>query len=90
MEDKLKKLIEQTKCSITLEINNHRDYYMSVEEYMNDLPNSGYKVDINEEVYNKMVAIDTIIELQVYPRTPVSSYKIYGYDLDMVLNEALN
>ncbi len=89
MTGKIKQLIENTKCSITLEINQHRDIYESVEQYMQGYPHESFIKDIEQEVYNKMVETDTIIELQVYPNTPISFYKIYGYDLDMVLDEAL-
>ena len=92
MENKLKQLLEQTKYSITLEINHHKDCYQTVEEYMREFPHEDYlnDEDLSQEVYDKMVETDTIISLQVYPRTPGGFYKIYGYDLDMVLNEALS
>jgi hypothetical protein len=90
MTDKLKQLMEQTKCSITLEINCHKDCYDTAEEYLKGYPHENYINDIEQEVYDKMIETDTIIELQVYPNTPNSFYKIYGYDLDMVLGEALN
>lgn len=85
MKDKLQQLIEKTKCSITLEINLHKDYYDTVVDYLKGFPHD----DIPQEIYDKMVETNTVIELHVYPNTPNSFYKIYGYDLDMVLNEAL-
>ena len=45
--------------------------------------------DISKEVYEKMIELNTIIELQFYPDTPIGSYKIYHYDLEMAIDEAL-
>lgn len=89
MKDKLQQLIEKTKGSITLEINLHRDYNETVINYLKGFSHENYINDISKEIYDKMVETDTIIELHVYPNTPNSFYKIYGYDLNMVLNEAL-
>lgn len=87
--NKLQELISKTKCSITLEINCHKDGYDTVEEYLKGYPHESFINDIEQEVYDKMIERDTIIELQIYPDTPIGFYKIYGYDLDMVLDEAL-
>lgn len=89
MKDKLQQLIEKTKCIITLEINLHKHNYETVIDYLSNFPHSNYAEDITKEIYDKMVETDTIIELYVYPDNPISFYKIYGYDLDMVLDEAL-
>lgn len=36
-----------------------------------------------------MKDFDTIIEIHFYPDTPVGFYKIFHYDLDMAIDEAL-
>jgi len=89
MKDKLQQLIEKTKCSITLEINLHEDNYQTVVDYLSEFPHNQFVDDMPKEIYNKMIETNTIIELYVYPDNPISYYKIYGYDLDMVLDEAL-
>lgn len=89
MYNKLKELINKTKGSITLEINSHKDCYETVEEYLKGYPHDKFIDDIKQEVYDKMVETDTIIELQVYPDTPIGFYKIYHYDLDKILEIAL-
>jgi len=37
--EKLKELIKKCACSVTLEVNNHKNYYQTVEEYVSDLRN---------------------------------------------------
>ena len=37
----------------------------------------------------KMIETDTIVNIQFYPKTPVGSYSVYHYDLDMALDLAL-
>jgi len=32
--DKLQKLIEKTKCGVSIEINGHRDYYETIDQYI--------------------------------------------------------
>jgi len=87
--NKLQQLIEKTKGSISLEINLHRDDYQTAEEYLKSYPNEKYLNDISQEVYDGMVEANTVIELTVYPDTPIGFYKLYHYDLDEVLTLAL-
>jgi hypothetical protein len=46
--------------------------------------------DIDKDVYEKMKELNTIIELQYYPDTPIGFYKVYHYDLQMAIDEALS
>ena len=66
----------------------HRNYLESVEEYFNNLPEA-FK-DVEPEVLAKMIEMDTVIDLQFYPDTPIGSYSILHYDLDLALDEALS
>jgi len=84
--EKLNKLIELCKYSVHLTINGHRDYYKTAGQYFNKNPEE----DIEPDVYEKMKELDTIIELQYYPDTPVGFYKIYHYDLERAIDEALS
>ena len=86
---KLQGLIKKTKGSITLEINCHKDCYETVEQYLEGFPHKKYINDVEQEVYDKMVETDTVIELQVYPNNPIGFYKIYHYDLNKILEIAL-
>lgn len=91
MEDKLKELLSLCKCSVSIVVNNHRDYYQTVEQYMND--NSFNEIAWNEtekEIRNKIIETDNLIEIQFYPITPVGFYSVYHYDINEAINEALN
>lgn len=83
--EKLNELISLCKNSVSIDINNHRDYYMSVLEYIgNDIE------DIDESVLNTMVELDTTISIQFYPDTPIGSYTVYHYDLETAVDKCLN
>ena len=86
--DKLKILIDECACSVALEINEHKDCYQSVEEYL-DIMESCKGFEINDDIKSIMIETNTIITLQFYPKTPVSFYSICHYDLDKALDEAL-
>ena len=85
---KLQELVNKTKCSIDLSINMHKDYYQTVKECIDELgeEEQGEMTDYNIE---KMIKHDTIIRLQLYPHTPIGSYTLYGWDLDILLDQAL-
>ena len=87
--EKLNELISKCKCSVGLDINVHRDYHESVETYL-ELPRlSEDKQDVYTEILQKMIELDTIVELQFYPDTSVGFYKIHHYDVEMTIDEAL-
>jgi hypothetical protein len=92
--DKLKLLLSKCKCAVHLTVNQHRGYYMTAESYIDDditaiLLSSESPLDEYLEHRDKMIETDTIIELQFYPDTPVGSYLIYHYDIEMAIDEAL-
>ena len=88
------KINETSSCSI--EINRHKSDYMSIYDYLNqikeirycyeDEPEEAFNKDF-EKVIDKIKETDTIIEIQVYPQTPIGFYTIYHYDYDMALKE---
>lgn len=86
----LKKLMEKCKCGVFLVVNEHRDYYQSAQERLdNHYMRLECPPEIPEDVKKKMIELDTIIELQFYPDTPIGSYCILHWDLDTALDEAL-
>lgn len=89
--DKLKELMSRCKCGVFLHVNEHRDYYQKVEDYLEDIQarQSESPLEIAANIRAKMIELDYIIDLQFYPDTPIGSYSIYHYDLDMALDEAL-
>lgn len=89
MIDKLKYLIDNCKCGVTITINDHKTMYQTVTEYLNDLvKNLDANIDDNDRF--EMIQRDTVIEIQLFPSTPRISYEILHYDLDMALDEAIN
>ena len=88
--EKLQKLIEKCKCGVHITVNNHRDYYETVEQHFKGNPIVEEDLeDIEADVYEKMKELNTIVELQYYPDTPIGFYKIYHYDIEKAIDEAL-
>lgn len=83
---KLKEIAALCQGGVFVTVNEHRNYYHSVAQHLAD---RGDTPDISSEVQAKMIELDTLVELQFYPRTPVGFYRIWHYDLDAALDEAL-
>jgi len=89
----LKELLSLCKNSVSIRVNEHRDYYETVEQSLKDLydfGNENYKEEIPEDVLNKMIETDTIISVQAYPHTSIGFYRVHHYDLDKAIEEVLN
>lgn len=87
--DKLKILMNRCKCGIILHINQHRDYYRTAAEQLEEMSCYECPPEYSDDTRKKMIETDTIIDLQFYPDTPIGSYTIVHYDLDAALDEAL-
>lgn len=89
--EKLNKLIERCKAGVYITINAHRDYYETVEQHFKNNPSmEEYLQDINPNVYSKMKELNTIVEIQYYPDTPVGFYIVHHYDIERAIDEALS
>lgn len=88
--DKLKELLSRCKCGVHLTVNQHRDYYDTPENALEDA-GAGREdgLEIPEDVRKAMIETNTIIHLQFYPNTPVGFYEVWHHDLDAALDEAL-
>ena len=73
---------------IQIQINDHKSCYQSVTEYFNTYIYDNLD-DGDFKHLDKMIENDIIIDLTFYPDTPVGSYTIFHYDIDMALDEAL-
>ena len=89
MTDKLKDLLARCKCGVFLTVNQHRDYYETAENTLDEAQGHECPPEIEDDVRRVMIETDTIIRIQFYPRTPSSSYEIWHHDLDAALDEAL-
>lgn len=87
--DKLKELLTRCKCGVFLTVNEHRDYYNTAAQALDEARGYGCPPEIEADVEARMIETDTIVRLQFYPDTPIGSYEIWHYDLDAALDEAL-
>lgn len=83
--DKLKELVSLCKASVEISVNDHKDYYETVDQYISEKE----REDIKPEVFAEMVERDTIVTVQAYPDTPIGSYTIYHYDIDKAVELAI-
>ena len=90
--DKFKELVKRCKSSVEIRVNDHKDYYQTVEEYIKEdgYFNNNYNKEIGEDVYCKMIEKDTIVIVTAYPDTAVGSYTIYHYDIDIAVETILD
>lgn len=86
-------IVKLCKADVNLTVNGHKSNYESVKDYFDTIKlcQSEFDIekDIGQDVYDKMVELDTIYDFQFYPDTPTGFYVIYHYDLDVVLDKAL-
>jgi hypothetical protein len=90
--EKFKELVLLCKASVEISVNNNKDYYQTAKEYIEGQSQMNKDIieEIGEDVYNEMIKRDIVVEIQAYPDTPIGSYKIYHYDIDMAMDEMLN
>ena len=89
---KLQELLSLCKCGVFISVNEHRDYYETVEEFVLSRPSFG-GIDVNQEigqdVWEKMKSSDTCVHVQAYPSTPGGFYENYHYDLSSAIDNVL-
>lgn len=88
--DKLKELLNLCKCGVFVTVNEHRDYYESAAQHLEEAKTFECPPVIASDVRASMIERDTIIKVHFYPETPIGSYEIWHHDLDAVLDEALD
>ena len=88
--DKLRALLARCKCGVYVLVNMHRDVYETAEEWWEREDMIGDSLsDTPLEVRANMIRLDTVFDVQFYPDSPVSFYRVVHYDLDAALEEAL-
>ena len=90
--NKLKELLSNCEASVSITVNQHRDYYQSVEEHIEEqaLIDEELIDEIGKEVYEEMKKTNTIVEIQAYPDTPIGSYRLFHYDIDKAIDIMLS
>lgn len=72
------------ECGMFLSHNTHKDYYETVEQYIDrDKENDEDTLDRDE-----CIKLNEVWELQWYPNTPVGFYRVIGSTLEKVLARA--
>jgi len=74
------------KAGLYLTHNQHRDIYLTVEQWEADYDMADYWVSDSERAL--AVATDSVWELQWYPETPVGFYLVMAASLEAVLEAA--
>ena len=90
--DKLNLLLARCESGVYLTINAHRGSHETVESILSAIISNGGKeieAQIGKEVIAKMIEKDTIIDLDIFPDTPIGSFTIYHHDLNSALDAAL-
>lgn len=82
--EKLQELYSLCKYGVIISINAHRNYYESVFDYL------GVCIEnIDIEVISVMEQLNTIVEIQFYPETPVGFHIVHHYDLESAVDKCL-
>ena len=84
--DKLKFLLENCKHSCMISINDHRDYYESVEDCLQTCESAN---PIDPDILAEMIRKDTIVHIQFYPDTAITFYCIWHHDIDAAMDLAV-
>lgn len=84
---RLEQLMRRSKCSVQVEVNHHKGDYSTVARFLAEREENEFIApgDIAPEVREVMESTDTMIEVTVYPDTPIGSYTVYHYDLDAAI-----
>lgn len=85
--DLLTEIVRRCKCAVSITVNQHRNYYQSVETYLDDADRLS---EIAPKVLAEMQARNTVVEVQAYPNTPVGFYCVAHYDLTAALRDLLS
>jgi hypothetical protein len=83
--EKFKELVSLCKGSIKISVNGNKDYYESIDEYINE-KDIEY---IDKDIFKEIIKRNIVVKIQVYPHTPIGFFLIYHYDIDEAVNIAL-
>ena len=81
---KLNELKQRCKGGVSIFFDDHKVNYMSISDHCED-----DRLDINNDVLNKMIELDSIISIHFYPDTPIGSYSVHHYDIELAVDECL-
>jgi hypothetical protein len=84
--EKIKWLLERCKASVSISVNDHKDYYETVEQ---NLEKFVEKNEIDPEILGEMIKRDTTVHVQAYPDTPIGFYDCHHYDLEAAIDNII-
>jgi hypothetical protein len=87
--EKLSRIIQRCKCGFYLEVNTHKDDYLSAQDRIDYLLSIAVE-DISDDMQKKMIELDSIVELTCYVDTPIGSHRVYHYSVDSAIDEMFN
>jgi hypothetical protein len=76
-------VVAMCKCEVILTVNSHRGDYESLAAFLDEY--AGFNEDYAEipaDVRAEMIARDTLVHLQFYPRTTIGSYSVIHFDVN--------
>ena len=69
------------ECAVTVEVNTHRNYYMSAEEWLAELDQRECPPDIDPARRKRMIETNSVVEVQAYPKTPIGFIRVFHFDV---------
>lgn len=76
-------IVALCKCSVTLEIDDYKDNYLTLEEGLFDVQK---RFGVTDDIIEEMRIRDHIISLQTYPNTPIGFECVYGGTVQSVID----
>ena len=87
--DKLEFIVSECKASVSVTINDHKDNYESIEDYISRyLTKRECEEELPKEVLSKMIEMDRVVCVQFYPDTPIGFYVVFHHDIESALDKA--
>ena len=92
LHGQLKVLQAQCKGGVSIEFNPQYSNYESIQKYLEDIAmvqNVKLSELIDDETLRGITKADQLIELHMYPDTPIGSYKLYHWDIGAIVKQAI-
>ncbi|QFR59811.1 hypothetical protein VOWphi5012_027 [Vibrio phage phi50-12] len=92
LQGQLKVLQAQCKGGVSIEFNPQYSNYESIQKYLEDIAmvqNIELSELIDDETLRGITKANELIELHMYPDTPVGSYKLYHWNIGSIVDQAI-
>lgn len=78
--------LRDNTCSFGIEFNEHRNYYQTIEQLLDDERPSRYAVDATLRA--EILAAGQIVLVQCYPSTPIGFFCVAHHDVEKAIDAA--